>query len=187
MHPDSSLGCYRGLRATSQEVLGRHPLTLLVTMGKGPCSTLCGMQYILTLLAPGLIPSWDFFKSVEASPRVEWRLLSNASRSDESWHPFRPRPAQVSIGQMIARLFWNPAWNETLFAVSLAERILETPSAHSITELTRCIARDVGKGVTRKGADHLQFRLILVARQDQRLVREVAFISAPLAIETWAT
>jgi len=37
--------------------------------------------------------------------------------------------------QMSGRMFWNPSWNESLFLVSCAERLLQNPTPHSEDEI----------------------------------------------------
>jgi len=125
---------------------------------------------MLRLLFPALIPSWNFFDVIAASPRVEYRLGETADAANGAWIPFRPRPARVSAAQMLRRLVWNARWNETLFAVSCAERLLAGPTAHSETEIFRRIAGDL---VGSEG--WLCFRIVLISADE----REVAFVSAP--------
>ncbi len=125
----------------------------------------------LKLLLPALIPSWNFFDEIAASPRIEYALLRAPGDSCE-WREFRPRPPHVSFPAMLARLFWNARGNETLFVVSCAERLLAEPTAHSQDEIFRRIAADVpGKDAW------LRFRIFLVSEQNGARVRALAFIS----------
>jgi hypothetical protein len=120
------------------------------------------MFYRLRLILPALIPSWRFFKAIEPSHRVEWRVAAGA------WREFHPRPARVSLAAMIARLFWNPAWNDALFVVSCAERIAQSGCAHSVEEIRRRVALKPGS---------VQFRLVFVQRVEGVLVREEVYAS----------
>lgn len=137
------------------------------------------MRDILTLLLPGLIPSWAFFKAVEPSPRVQWRLIPPSNIAQGQWQEVRPRPQRVSVGQMVLRLFWNPQWNKALYLVSLAERLADEPTAHSLDEIHRLLAADLD--ATGGGAErvHLQFRLVFTHRKDTELVHAVTYVSAP--------
>lgn len=99
------------------------------------------MWRTIGLLLPALIPSWRFFKSIEPSPRIQWRW--DAPGGDHDWREFRPRPQSVSVLQMIKRLFWNPDWSDYLYVVSCAERIQQDPTAHSIEEIRRAICQDL--------------------------------------------
>lgn len=135
----------------------------------------------LRLLLPALIPSWRFFSAVAPSPRVEYALLSRPGARAKNWHEFRPRPARLGLGQMLGRMFWNPAWNEQLFLVSCAERLMENPTAHSIEE----IARRVSAGIPAAPAGeaepgYLQFRLVFVSREGAVILRDVEYISEVL-------
>lgn len=134
----------------------------------------------LTLLLPALVPSWRFFDVIAPSPRIEYRLLRGPDDPADEWREFRPRPAQVSPLLMIARLFWNPDWNESLFLVSCAERLLDAPTDHSCDEIVRRIgAQLLRDGVDAKHVPYLQFRLVLIGRDGAALTREIAFMSPP--------
>lgn len=135
------------------------------------------MRHVLALVLPALIPSWRFFDEIRPSPRIEYATFDASGQVISDWIEARPRPARVSVGRMVARLFWNPRWNEGLFLVSCAERILENPTAHSQTEIHRRIARDIVGP-----ADTLQFRIVLVKRQGSEIVREVSTASPRLPI-----
>ena len=78
----------------------------------------------LALLLPALIPSWRFFDVIAPSPRIEFAMLTSPD-SAAVWQAFRPRPARVALSTMLGRLFWNPRWNESLFLVSCAERLVD--------------------------------------------------------------
>lgn len=132
----------------------------------------------LKLLLPALVPSWRFFGNVGPSPRIEFTLLRTAQDRSDDWQEFRPRPARVSIGSMLARLFWNPRWNETLFVVACTERLLENPTDHSLREIRRRIARDiVQSGLDVRLTPYLQFRLISITREGETLQSGVDFTS----------
>lgn len=129
----------------------------------------------LALLLPALIPSWRFFDVIAPSPRIEYALLPAADASAD-WREFRPRPQRVSVATMASRLAWNPRWNETLFLVSCAERLVDAPGAHSENEIFRRVAAGLGPGVHEPW---LALRLLFVARDGEALVREVLFEASP--------
>lgn len=137
------------------------------------------MMQTLKLLLPALIPSWNFFDVIAASPRIEYALL-HAPDGEGEWLEFRPRPARVSISVMLRRLFWNARWNETLFVVSCAERLLADPTAHSQDEIFRRIAADLAD---RPAAAWLRFRIRLLSEHEGAAVTEIAFISASRGLD----
>ncbi len=96
-----------------------------------------------SLLAPALIPSWNFFDVIAASPRVQYALADTREATLEDWDEFRPRPQRMSPAVMLGRLVWNPRWNESLYLVSCAERLVEEPTAHAENEIFRRIAADL--------------------------------------------
>jgi hypothetical protein len=132
------------------------------------------MIQTLKLLLPALIPSWNFFDVIADSPRIEYSLLGTAEDGDSAWLEFRPRPERIPFPAMVGRLFWNAQWNETLFLISCAERLMETPTEHSQNEIFRRIAADLTEG---PGAAWLRFRIALLSEREGAIEREIAFIS----------
>jgi len=174
-HNMRMVGCCLPLRA--QRIYHGLTATLLLTL----------MLKAVSLVLPVLIPSWRFFKAIEPSPRVEWRVLAldaPAGTEGGAWVAYQPRPNSVSLAQMIRRLFWNPVWNDALFVVSCTERIAlgVAPTSHSINEIQRRILRDIkGVGPDVSG-EMLQFRLVFVYFENAGLVQDVVFMSDPFSV-----
>jgi hypothetical protein len=133
------------------------------------------MLKTLKLLLPAIIPSWRFFDIIAPSPRIEFALLAAPAEVPAFWQEFRPRPAQLSACGMLKRLFWNPRWNESLFLVSCAERLMENPTDHSSREIMTRIKAELERDAT--AASYLKFRLVLLSRHGARMQREITFIS----------
>lgn len=136
----------------------------------------------LKLLLPALIPSWNFFDVIAPSPRIQYALLKTEKETPLEWFEFRPRSMRLSVIQILHRIFWNPRWNETLYMVSCAERIMENPAncLHSENEiLNRIISNLIEENSPNhtSTATHLQFRLLTLQRQDSKLIQEVIFHS----------
>lgn len=142
----------------------------------------------LRLLLPAIVPSWRFFDAVTASPRLDYALLSAPEAPAEPWREFRPRPAVLRPDTMLRRLLWNPQWNESLFLVSLAERLMSATSAetaaHSQRELLLRVARDLDRHAVCNPENYLQIRLRLVSRTGpgDAIGEEVVYQSGPCAI-----
>jgi hypothetical protein len=132
------------------------------------------MIQTLKLLLPALIPSWNFFDVIADSPRIEYTLLNAPEDGDSAWLEFRPRPGRISIPAMAGRLFWNAQWNETLFVISCAERLMETPTEHSQNEIFRRIAADLAE---RPAGAWLRFRIALLSEREGAIERDIAFTS----------
>jgi len=132
----------------------------------------------LKLLLPALIPSWNFFDVIGDSPRIEYTLLQSPDETPNDWLEFRPRPSRVPFSAMLVRLVWNAWWNETMFVVSCAERLLAEPTEHSENEIIRRIATDLTDHLDWKGG-WLSFRIALLSAHEDTITREIAFISAP--------
>ena len=129
------------------------------------------MLSTLKLLLPALAPSWRFFASVGPSPRIEFALKASPQDAPADWREWRPRPAVLTASQMLRRLFWNPDRNENLFLTSCAERLLDTPTAHSLAEIQTRLAADLAPDAP----PYVQFRIVLIQRRGARLVRDVAY------------
>lgn len=149
----------------------------------------------LRLLLPALVPSWRFFDAVTASPRVDYVVLApfedGPDESDPAWQEFRPRPAVVTPTAMLRRLLWNPQWNESLFLVSLAERLIHAATAHTALHSQRELLLRVARDLHRRGLatkdDSLQIRLRLVGREGEQEGSAVVYLSAPCAMEALLT
>lgn len=131
----------------------------------------------LRLLLPALIPSWNFFDVIAASPRVEYVLLPTETDQPLDWREFRPRPARVSLATMVKRLVWNPRWNESLLLVSCAERLIDQPTEHGESEILSRIAAELAGDPD--PSPWLAFRLTFLRREGETLIREVLFQSSP--------
>jgi hypothetical protein len=132
----------------------------------------------IRLLLPALIPSWRFFGFIAPSPRIEFTLLRSAQDTPDNWREFRPRPAHLPVSRMLLRLLWNPRWNETLFLVSCAERLIDNPTEHSSREIVQRIESQLERdGLDIMATPYLQFRLMFVSRQGEKLQNNIDFIS----------
>lgn len=143
------------------------------------------MFQTLRLLLPALVPSWKFFDVIAASPRVEYARLQSPGETVSDWRAFQPRPERLSMPAMLARLFWNARWNEALYVVSCAERLMAEPTAHSEDEIFRRVAADLADRPAVGGA-WLSFRIRLVSEREGMMVSEVAFVADPRRIDSIA-
>lgn len=143
------------------------------------------MLHTLKLLIPALIPSWRFFDAIAPSPRIQFTLLTADDEVPHEWHEFRPRPAHLSFPCMLGRMLWNPQWNETLFVVSCAERLMEYPTRHSEHEILKRIIGDIVREPVNAAcatATHLQFRLLTLERREGGLHEEVTYHSRVVSL-----
>ena len=132
-------------------------------------------------LLPVLIPSWRFFDFIAPSPRIEFAVIAQLDDPTTRWQEFRPRPVQLPVAAMLRRLLWNPIWNESLFIVSCAEKLLDEPSIRREVELLTRIAATVARGETGDkvtGATYLRFRIVVLKREDEQISRRVGFVSS---------
>ena len=132
------------------------------------------------LLLPALVPSWRFFDVISASPRIEYALLNGPNGEALHWRSFRPRAQSVGFLKMLRRLFWNPRWNETLYLVSLSERVINDASRHAQEEILARLRRDLAGGVL--SDFYIQYRIVLVTGAGADQSRDIAYTSliAPL-------
>jgi hypothetical protein len=80
---------------------------------------------------------------------------------------------------MLARIFWNPGWNESLFVATCAERLIQDPSDERFREILDRIRAELARSSTdREVAPFLKVRVVFVSRQGPGLREDVAFVSA---------
>ncbi len=133
------------------------------------------MLKTLKLLLPALLPSWRFFDVIAPSPRIQFCIQENSG--SKKWGEFNPRPIRVNFIQMSKRILWNPAWNETLFLMSCAERLIETPTAHSEQEIFKRLIFTLRDERNLNPNTAIQFRLITIKREGTELHSEIVFYS----------
>ena len=140
------------------------------------------MRRTLALLAPVLVPSWRFFDAIGPSPRIEYALSPSAHAPEQAWRAFRPRPTSISPQDRLKRLISNPVWNESLFLVSCAERLIAEPTDHSRRELFYRVRRDVARRQETEGL-YLSVRIAVVVRGESALERHILYTSPAQRLE----
>jgi len=133
-------------------------------------------QYLL----PALIPSWRFFDYIGPSPRIQFAIVAKPDDSAPCWQKFRPRPEYLPLAAMLRRIFWSPRWNESLYMVSCAEKLLEEFSPVLEGELLTRISNAIARGETGDkiaGPVWLIFRIVVFKREDEQIVQQVGFVS----------
>lgn len=142
---------------------------------------------VFKLLLPALIPGWNFFDVISASPRIQYTLLQSENDASQEWIDFRPRPEKVSCLKMLGRMFYNAHWNETLFITSCAERLLSDPTKCSENVLVQRLINDLmnrSESPETISATLLQIRIVIIKRVHAQLQQEVAYISPKVALAT---
>jgi len=146
------------------------------------------MFHLLKLLIPALVPSWNFFDVITPSPRIQFTLFGSNDDVQTEWQEYRPRPAHLTMFQMIGRMFWNAKWNETMFLIGCAERLMVNPTPHSENEILNRMIDDFSRKFSEidlNDKTHLQFRLIVVQRQNNELTQEITYYSRIKKLPTW--
>lgn len=124
------------------------------------------------LLLPALTPSWRFFDEIAPSPRIEFCTLKTKMSDVQEWQEFRPRPKHMKWTQFMRCLFYNAWWNENLYLVALAERLVQNPTKHSEKEIIKRIQRE-----GEMDRPYMRFRLIFVHRADSKIQKDIIFTS----------
>jgi len=146
------------------------------------------MLHILKLLIPAIAPSWNFFDIITASPRIQFALLESENEIPSQWIEFRPHPTHLTFLQMLGRLLWNAKWNETMFTIGCAERLLINPTKHSEDEILFHIYNDLkemSSSIDFQNAAYLQFRIVLIERQGEELKQTIGFHSRIDTLPEW--
>ncbi len=131
------------------------------------------------LLLPVFIPSWRFFNRIAPSPRIEFTLLKEAQEESScKWQEFNLKPKQLSVISFLKSIFYNPCWNEALYIMNCAERLIIDPSEHCVQEIISRIKTELERrGVDLSMTPYLQFRLIFISREGNELEKEILFTS----------
>ncbi|WP_298256962.1 hypothetical protein [uncultured Litoreibacter sp.] len=136
----------------------------------------------MSLIFPVLLPSWRFFQTVEASPRVQWAWVEPSGGSSQAWSDFRPVPQKIDPWRMLVSLFWNPMRNESLFVMSCAERIALHPTPHSIAQIRHRVRADVKQLTAPRIKTNVQFRVVFVQGEGAGQSQETVFTSDPFPL-----
>ena len=83
----------------------------------------------LTLFLSAIISSWQFFKEAAEAPVLE------ISFNDENWDVLSLRSDKRTFLGFLGGIFYNPKWNEALYIMDCAERLLTDISQRNIDEL----------------------------------------------------
>jgi hypothetical protein len=124
----------------------------------------------LRLLLPAMVPSWRFFNAVGDSPRIDHAVTTAPDAPDPTWVEVRDRVARLSLAAMARRMVWNPDWNEGLFLVSLAERLVTSDDPHTVAHSERELLMRVARRVPAPSDAWLRVRVRLVGRDEECVV-----------------
>ena len=143
---------------------------------------------MLKLFLPVLFPSWRFFSSIGPSPRIAFALLQNENDEPVDWQEFRLKPTEVSFVKGLLHLFHNPAWNETLYINTCAERLFEGYSEMREQEIMRRILASISVGEIIAGSNvrYVTYRISAVMREGQVISQPVTFIAKPELLKSAA-
>ncbi len=134
----------------------------------------------LKLLLPIFFPSWQFFKEIVPSPRIEFSLSSGVAEEASKWQDFCFRAERLSAIRLLKTVFFNARWNEWLYIMNCAEQLIINPTEYSSQEIMRRIEAELERrGVDLTPCPYLQFRLVFVSRQGSKLQEEILFVSKP--------
>lgn len=127
----------------------------------------------LRLLLPAIVPSWRFFDAVGDSPRIDHALVPSPDATPADWIEIDSRPATLTAGAMMRGLFWNASWNEALFLVSLAERLLTSDDPHTLAHSEHELLVRVAQRCAADPTAWLRIRIRLAGHGAER----VAYVS----------
>lgn len=132
------------------------------------------MLRVVYLVLPALFPSWRFFKTVGPSPRVEVRVHRDDCVTD--WREALPRPTRMRLADQLKSLFWSARVNQRLFLVTCGERLAEEPDPR----VDQMLRRRLWSLVVAGPEDALEFRVVLVSKDNNHLRREIVYHGDPV-------
>ena len=81
------------------------------------------------------------------------------------------------------RLVWNPAWNETLYVMRCAERVLEGDAGFPLVELARRLREELSVAVdVQATAVMFEMQILAASRVGHRVTYQVVYRSPALAL-----
>jgi hypothetical protein len=107
---------------------------------------------MLRLILPILFPSWRFFNSIGASPRLMLQF------DDNDWIEFCPKPVSINYWQRLWRVFYNPIGNKSLFVHSCAVRLFDEQDPLAIANINLALAQAISLGTLTPPAGNAQIR-----------------------------
>ena len=134
------------------------------------------------LILPILFPSWRFFKSIDASPRIQWAGYNPTQADHPEWAELSPRPQSRSLWEIVRSLVFNPERNEALYLVSCAERIADSPTSHFVAQIEERVRCYVSGRSGDLCVAQARFRLVFIEIRDERYFEEIVFTSDPFDI-----
>ena len=136
----------------------------------------------LKLLLPILAPSWQFFKEIAPSPRIEYKLENNKTL-EANWVELTARPEKISLLNNLKRLFYNAEWNEYMFMINSAESlIIEASEEKEKDLLDRIIKYLLEKNIDLTNQE-LKFRLVFINRKNKELKQHILYESKTVRFE----
>ena len=138
---------------------------------------------IITLVLPIVFPSWRFFKTVEPSPRIQWAWREQDKSAAPNWQEFHPLQERLSWPRTVGQLFYNAQWNESLFLVSCAERLQDSPSGRLIDEIKSRVSRKLSKNNDTGQSCLACFRIIFVQDRDGSQTLDEVYVSDPFTVD----
>lgn len=115
---------------------------------------------VLRSLISALISNWQFFKESTLAPVIE----VNVDGAD--WQELSLRPKSQSFFDIVKSLFFNPHWNEALFIMDCAERLVLEKSQEDEDELTERIKLKLST----QNAKYFEFRIIFISKDQKEIV-----------------
>lgn len=134
------------------------------------------MLQIFKLFLPVIIPSWRFFDVIAPSPRIELTFLERQDDLPQEWQEYRPRPETLAIPDLLRRVVWNADWNESLFLMRCAERLVDGEEEFCREEIFKSIKRDYPE------KKFVKFRLIFHAREGNDMEKHLVYMSPVRAL-----
>ncbi len=135
------------------------------------------MLETLKLVLPIFIPSWQFFKEIAPSPRIEFTLLKT-EQDEAKWQEFKIRPQKNP--SLLKSIFYNPCWNEALHIMNCAEQLIVSSQDFYAEEILKYIKTELKlKQPDLEATPYLQFRLLFTSR-DQKDLREDLLYSSEI-------
>lgn len=79
-------------------------------------------------MAPVLVPSWRFFDTIAASPRLQYSPCDETGGPQGPWTEVLVSRPTRSTRDVLTELFFSPARNDALYLADCCDRVVEDGS-----------------------------------------------------------
>lgn len=125
------------------------------------------------------MPSWQFFNEVAPSPRIEFAVLDTKDQEISQWQDLVSRKQEYKISDFFKSIFFNPEWNQKLYLINCAEKIVISQSKHAVKEIFKAILEKLKL----EGDKFVCFRLVFISKKSEGFREDILYQSSTKQVQ----